>query len=162
MGSTLTATTISESYDSLLKTTDNGPLTSTLKTVTDGLGNEAPVKLSTDTFHADHISFDDGTTKFGSKILSTSWDMNTDATKAVAHGVTGKENVCVKRIMVTRDDAGNMENPMGEFAGSAGVAGGYFTVDDTNVNITRFASGRYDSADFDAITVYVWIDYVVS
>lgn len=166
MGSTLTGTTIAAGYDSILKTTDNGPLTSTLKLISDGLGNDSPVKLSTDTFASPHVSYDSGTTKFASKRLEIGlWDMDATTGVSVAHGVTGKENVCVKRIMIIRDDGGDMENFLGDFSGSSGTAGGYFTVDATNIDITRYTSSRYDSTDFNDGTInrgYIWIDYVTS
>jgi len=47
MGTSLTGTTPQDTYDSLLKTTDNAPLTSSEKVVTDGLGNESGLTLST-------------------------------------------------------------------------------------------------------------------
>jgi hypothetical protein len=43
----LTGQTIASSYDALLKVTDNGPLTSSLKLITDGLGNNSALSLST-------------------------------------------------------------------------------------------------------------------
>jgi hypothetical protein len=47
MGTTLTGTTPATTYDSLIKVTDNGPLSGTLKTLTDGLGNDSALALST-------------------------------------------------------------------------------------------------------------------
>ncbi len=47
MGTTLTGTTPQDTYDSLIKVTDNGPLSGTLKTLTDGLGNDSALALST-------------------------------------------------------------------------------------------------------------------
>jgi hypothetical protein len=47
MGTTLTGTTPQDTYDSLIKVTDNGPLTGSLKTLTDGLGNDSALALST-------------------------------------------------------------------------------------------------------------------
>jgi hypothetical protein len=47
MGTTLTGTFISQTYDSLLKVTDNDNLTSTAKRITDGLGNDSPLFVST-------------------------------------------------------------------------------------------------------------------
>ena len=47
MGTTLTGTFISQTYDSLIKVTDNDNLTSTAKRLTDGLGNDSPLFLST-------------------------------------------------------------------------------------------------------------------
>ena len=47
MGTTLTGTTPKDTYDSLIKVTDNGPLSGSLKTLTDGLGNDSALALST-------------------------------------------------------------------------------------------------------------------
>ena len=47
MGTTLTGQTQSSTYDALLKITDNGPVGGTLKTVTDGLGNDTALQVST-------------------------------------------------------------------------------------------------------------------
>ena len=46
MGSTLTGNKVKTTYDSLLKLTDNDNLTGSKKTVTDGLGNDTPLSLS--------------------------------------------------------------------------------------------------------------------
>jgi hypothetical protein len=43
----LTGTKIKNTYDGLLKTTDNEPLDGTLRTITDGLGNNSSLSLST-------------------------------------------------------------------------------------------------------------------
>jgi hypothetical protein len=47
MGTALTGLEIKDTYDSLIKVTDNGPLTGSLKTLTDGLGNDSTLSLST-------------------------------------------------------------------------------------------------------------------
>ena len=47
MGTTLTGTFISQTFDALLKVTDNDNLTSTPKRITDGLGNDTPLFIST-------------------------------------------------------------------------------------------------------------------
>ena len=47
MGTTLTGLTPATTYDALLKTTDNQPLTSTRKVITDGLGNDSALSLAT-------------------------------------------------------------------------------------------------------------------
>lgn len=47
MGTTLTGTTPQDTYDSLIKVTDNGPLSSTVKYLTDGLGNDSALAVST-------------------------------------------------------------------------------------------------------------------
>ena len=46
MGTTLTGKIVAETYDSLLKVTDNNVITGTKKRITDGLGNDTPLLLS--------------------------------------------------------------------------------------------------------------------
>jgi hypothetical protein len=47
MGTTLTGTTPATTYDSLIKVTDNGPISGTAKYLSDGLGNDSVLALST-------------------------------------------------------------------------------------------------------------------
>lgn len=47
MGTTLTGTTPQDTYDSLIKVTDNGPISATAKYLSDGLGNDSVLALST-------------------------------------------------------------------------------------------------------------------
>jgi hypothetical protein len=47
MGSTLTGSTVASTYTGLLKTTDTGAINSTLKTISDGSGNDSALQLST-------------------------------------------------------------------------------------------------------------------
>jgi hypothetical protein len=47
MGTTLTGTKPKDTYDSLIKVTDNGPLSATAKYLSDGLGNDSILALST-------------------------------------------------------------------------------------------------------------------
>jgi len=47
MGTTLSGTTPQDTYDSLIKVTDNGPLSGSLKVLSDGLGNDSTLSLST-------------------------------------------------------------------------------------------------------------------
>jgi hypothetical protein len=47
MGTTLTGTTPATTYDSLIKVTDNGPLSGTAKYLSDGLGNDSALAVST-------------------------------------------------------------------------------------------------------------------
>lgn len=49
MGTTLTGTTPQDTYDSLIKVTDNGPISATAKFLSDGLGNDSALALSTAT-----------------------------------------------------------------------------------------------------------------
>jgi hypothetical protein len=47
MGTALTGLEIRDTYDALLKITDNGPLSGTAKYLSDGLGNDSVLALST-------------------------------------------------------------------------------------------------------------------
>jgi hypothetical protein len=47
MGTSLTGTTPQDTYDSLIKVTDNGPISGTAKYLSDGLGNDSTLALST-------------------------------------------------------------------------------------------------------------------
>jgi len=46
MGTTLTGLTPATTYDALIKVGDNNPLTGTAKTLSDGLGNNLPIEVS--------------------------------------------------------------------------------------------------------------------
>jgi hypothetical protein len=47
MGTSLTGLTPSTTYDALIKVGDNGPLSATAKVLSDGLGNDSPISMST-------------------------------------------------------------------------------------------------------------------
>ena len=47
MGTSLTGLTPATTYDALIKVGDNGPIDGTLKTLSDGLGNDLPIQAST-------------------------------------------------------------------------------------------------------------------
>ena len=47
MGTSLTGLTPATTYDALIKVGDNGPIDGTLKTLSDGLGNDLPMQAST-------------------------------------------------------------------------------------------------------------------
>ena len=47
MGTSLTGTKIRDTYDALIKVSDNGALDGTLQVLTDGLGNNSALSLST-------------------------------------------------------------------------------------------------------------------
>jgi hypothetical protein len=56
MGTTLTGTTPQDTYDSLIKVTDNGPLSGTAKYLSDGLGNDSVLALSTSRVLVNHTN----------------------------------------------------------------------------------------------------------
>lgn len=68
MGTTLTGKRIKDTYDGLIKTTDNQPLnSSTVKRLNDGLGNPCPIYLSQTSVEVDNGSF-----KVGGSLLDGS------------------------------------------------------------------------------------------
>jgi hypothetical protein len=56
MGTALTGTTPQDTYDSLIKVTDNGPLSGTAKYLSDGLGNDSVLALSTSKVLVNHTN----------------------------------------------------------------------------------------------------------
>jgi hypothetical protein len=76
MGTTLTGTTPQDTYDSLIKVTDNGPLTGSLKKLTDGLGNDSSLSLSTAAASLSGTLAVTGTSTFnsGQNVLYASFD----------------------------------------------------------------------------------------
>jgi len=81
MGTTLTGTTPQDTYDSLIKVTDNGPLTGSLKKLTDGLGNDSSLSLSTTA-----ASFSGTLAATGAATLSSTLAVSGDTTLSGASG----------------------------------------------------------------------------
>jgi hypothetical protein len=74
MGTTLTGKRIKDTYDGLIKVTDNEPLsTSTVKRLNDGLGNPCPLYVSQTS-----IEVDNGTFKIGGSLLDGDGDAGTN------------------------------------------------------------------------------------
>lgn len=169
MGNTLTGTTIAAGYDSLLKTTDNGPITSTLKTITDGLGNDSQLQLSTSktkangAFEADSVSYDDGTNTIVVICAQIGdWDMDTTASINYAHGIASAIGK-IRRVSCTiRDDAGSVERDLTN-ANSSGVVNGAIEWNVTNVVLSRTAGGTFDAATYNSTSYnrgFITIEYV--
>jgi hypothetical protein len=73
MGTTLTGKRIKDTYDGLIKVTDNEPLSaSTVKRLNDGLGNPCPLYVSQTS-----IEVDNGTFKIGGSLLDGDGDAGT-------------------------------------------------------------------------------------
>jgi len=74
MGTTLTGKRIKDTYDGLIKVTDNEPLSaSTVKRLNDGLGNPCPLYVSQTS-----IEVDNGTFKIGGSLLDGDGDAGTN------------------------------------------------------------------------------------
>ena len=74
MGTTLTGKRIKDTYDGLIKVTDNEPLSaSTVKRLNDGLGNPCPLYVSQTSIEVDY-----GTFKIGKALLDGDGDAGTN------------------------------------------------------------------------------------
>lgn len=82
----LTGQQINNTYDALIKTTDNGPITTTPKTLTDGLGNSIPMQVG-----SSGVNFPGGTVNFtGATVVGLTVPPGaTGATGAGGVGSTG-------------------------------------------------------------------------
>lgn len=85
MGNTLTGQIVAETYDSLLKVTDNNTITGTLKRITDGFGNDTPFLLSSTDAQFDgnllteSVKFNTSTLQTADAVGKLVWN-NTDGT----------------------------------------------------------------------------------
>lgn len=85
MGTTLTGKIVADTYDSLLKVTDNNTITGTKKRLTDGFGNDTPLLVSTTdvqvdgNFLVESVQFNTATTQTADAPGKLAWN-NTDGT----------------------------------------------------------------------------------
>lgn len=77
------------------------------------------------------------------------WDMDTDTSKNVAHGL-GADYVKIKTVscMIRNDDASKLW-PLDAISGAGGgVGGGIYEISSTNVSLYRYASAPFDNSNF--------------
>jgi len=74
MATSLTGQNVNTTYDSLIKVGDNGPITSTAKQLSDGLGNEFPMKASLTEVQITGSLF--GTSSWARNAVSSSYILN--------------------------------------------------------------------------------------
>jgi hypothetical protein len=85
------------------------------------------------------------------------WNMDSTATLAVAHGLSGTEYLTIREISVfIRNDANDTIYPLG-YLNTEDVSGidgyeGVLSIDSTNINLRRSnnASSRFDNTNFDS------------
>jgi len=96
-----------------------------------------------------------GGTALTRTVLTGSWNMDTAAFLNVAHGLT-LANIRSVTCMIL-DDAGTNLYCL-NYDDLAGVCEGKWTVDATNVTMTRLAGGMFDADVFDAATynIIIW------
>jgi hypothetical protein len=101
---------------------------------------------------------DDNTLKF--KVVEIGdWNMDSTASVSVAHGVSSEQNIRGVQVFV-RHDTSSVIYPLTRASGASSVSG-ISSVNATNVNLDRFASGAFDSTDFDSTSfnrgwIYIW------
>lgn len=75
------------------------------------------------------------------------WDMDTDASTAVAHGLSATEwKTIVGFVLIIRNDADTTYYD--GFNGSTGKEAYISTIDSTNINIFRNVAGTFDDPAF--------------
>jgi hypothetical protein len=151
MGTTLTGTTPQDTYDSLIKVTDNGPLTGSLKKLTDGLGNDSSLSLSTTAASLSGTLAVTGATTLSSSISATQGSFSL----ATVGGSIGS----VKNLTVT-----NTNGTVGDFAGLSfayynsgtnfGYIGSILTTEATN-GASDLVFGTKANSAATAITEYM-------
>ena len=144
MGTALTGLEIKDTYDSLIKVTDNGPLTGSLKVLTDGLGNDSTLSLSTAaasiagtlavsgnaTFDTSTLVVDAANNRVGiNKSVPTS-DLDVSGTFAASSSVTSASLFVL-----------NTDGALGNINSSA-ANGGYFTWQTSSTTIADIGTAQ--------------------
>lgn len=83
------------------------------------------------------------------KVLSIGdWNMDLDASKAVAHGITSAVTKIRSISVIIREDGGTFLKPLDWF--TTAPQGGINDIDGTNILLTRLTAGSFDSVNYDA------------
>lgn len=88
------------------------------------------------------------------KIITTTWNMDTTASIAVAHGVANFLNIRRVDAVVLNNTNVAMVNIRGIADASIGF------IDATEISLSRDNGGFFDSASYNAATVHVIISYI--
>lgn len=89
------------------------------------------------------------------------WDMDADATKAVAHGVTDHTKIREVTVII-KPDIGVIPQDMYDLKtakSNVAIQGGIDSINTVNVVLFRLGSGEFDNIDFDSVGGFVrgWI-----
>jgi hypothetical protein len=122
MGTPLTGSSVASTYTGLLKTSDNATLTASLKTVSDGGGNDSALQLSTSTANING-NFSVGSTKFTAD--SSSGNIS----------ATGTANITGAATVGSLSTAGNI-------ATSAGTISSYGAISQTQAAQNNSLAGN--------------------
>lgn len=90
------------------------------------------------------------------------WDMVSDATKTVAHGLGADWALIVNVTVMILDDSNTLISDLTHRVNAGDSSSGDFDVDSTNVNLRRNSGSWYNAAPYDsniAIRGYIYITY---
>jgi hypothetical protein len=85
------------------------------------------------------------------KEVTATWNMDTDASFTVNHGLSDHLKIRSVDVMV-KSNTGAVFAPLL-------ADGGVSVIDDTVINLTRVGAGGFDNSNFNAATIYVTIGY---
>lgn len=89
----------------------------------------------------------------------TNWDMDTNATKSVAHGFADITKIRGFSVMI-RNDAGTIVSFIQGDIDNNGASDAYINyIDTTNIAMTRVAAGAYDAASYNGTGTRGWITF---
>lgn len=87
------------------------------------------------------------------------WDMDSTATKTIAHGLSDFKKVRLISASIRKDD--DTELYFLHHGGTAVSAFGYIYADSTNINLVRAPAGFFDSTDFNSTSYNRgWVDII--
>jgi len=101
MGISLTGLTPATTYDALIKVGDNGPIDGTLKALSDGLGNDLPLLVSTTAL-----------TNYGAGAITSNTAFGDGALIA---NTTGADNTAIGSLALNANSTGQWNTSVGNY-----------------------------------------------
>lgn len=154
MGTTLTGKLIADTYDALLKVTDNNVITGIKKRLTDGFGNDTPLLISTTDVQIDGNFLLPGTTSQyvrgdGSLASFPSYVSSVGLTMPIAFNVSNSPITSSGTIAVTAAGTASQyirgDGTLGDFGGGGGGGG---------ASISYYLNGSVNQGTFAGTTYY--------
>lgn len=154
MGTTLTGKLIADTYDALLKVTDNNVITGIKKRLTDGFGNDTPLLISTTDVQIDGNFLLPGTTSQyvrgdGSLASFPSYVSSVGLSMPIAFNVSNSPITSSGTISVTAAGTASQyirgDGTLGDFGGGGGGGG---------ASISYYLNGSVNQGTFAGTTYY--------
>lgn len=109
-----------------------------------------------------NLAYSDNARMLKTKIVEIGdWDMDTDATKTVTHGITNYKNIRSVSVIIREDSDANYYNLLAPNGLGVSVAG-MGVIDSTVINLGRANGSIYDSTSFNSTSFnrgWVTIEY---